>query len=62
MVRVAAPGQRQLSGLILCSKKEKDIKEEKRGKNRTLSVFREDLWKLPHEPLLMATGKSHCYI
>jgi len=32
MVRVAAPGQLQLSGLILGSKKEKDIKEEKRKK------------------------------
>lgn len=53
----------QLSVVMLSSKKEKDIKKVRREKkNSALSVFREDLWKLPHRPLLTDHRKSHCFI
>lgn len=47
---------------MLSSRKEKDIKKVRREKNSALSVFREDLWQLPHRPLLTDHRKSHCFI
>ena len=50
MVRGAAPGQLQLSGLILGSEKEEEIKEGKISGSCLIN------------PCSLATVESHCYI